>query len=149
MKPGDVVVGVLVGAQETKVRPAVVIASATYLAERPDAVVGILTTKLPRTQGTTDYVLQDWQYAGLRAESCFRAYVLTAHRSTPQCAPQIEDAPRDTCLSVSPAVERGVVAASSQISDRILCLTAACTFSGAGSKAAVPQRRMAWRSLTL
>jgi len=50
LKPGDVVVGVLVGAQETKVRPAVVIASATYLAERPDAVVGILTTKLPRSE---------------------------------------------------------------------------------------------------
>lgn len=81
MKPGDVVVGILVGAQETKVRPAVVIASATYLAERPDAVVGILTTKLPRTPGTTDYVLQDGQPAGLRAESCFRAYVLTAYRS--------------------------------------------------------------------
>ena len=81
MKPGDVVVGVLVGAQVTKVRPAVVIASPTYLAERPDAVVGILTTKLPGTLMTTDYVLQDWQSAGLRALSCFRAYVLTAHRS--------------------------------------------------------------------
>ena len=81
MKPGDVVVGILVGAQETKVRPAVVIASATYLAERPDAVVGILTTKLPEMPGTTDYVLQDWQPAGLRAESCFRVYVLTADRS--------------------------------------------------------------------
>jgi mRNA-degrading endonuclease toxin of MazEF toxin-antitoxin module len=72
LKPGDVVVGVLVGAQETKVRPAIVIASATYLAERRDAVVGILTTKLPRTPGTTDYVLQAWQHTGLRAESCFR-----------------------------------------------------------------------------
>ena len=61
MKPGDVVVGVLVGALETKVRPAVVIASAIYLAERPDAMVGILTTKLPRTPATTDYVLHDWQ----------------------------------------------------------------------------------------
>ncbi len=81
MKPGDVVVGVLVGARETKVRPAVVIASATYLAERPDAMVGILTTKVPGTLSTTDYVLQDWHSAGLRAESCFRAYVLTAHRS--------------------------------------------------------------------
>lgn len=81
MKPGDVVVGVLVGAHETKVRPAVVIASATYLAERPDAVVGILTTKLPTPPGTTDHVLADWRSAGLRAESCFRAYVLTAHRS--------------------------------------------------------------------
>ena len=75
------VAGVLTGAQETKIRPAVVVASATYLAERPDAVVGILTTKLPRTPGTTDYVLQEWQSAGLRAQSCFRAYVLTAHRS--------------------------------------------------------------------
>ena len=81
MKPGDVVVGVLVGAHVTKVRPAVVIASAMYLAERPDAVLGILTTKLPRIPGTTDYVLRDWRSAGLRAESCFRAYVLTAHRS--------------------------------------------------------------------
>ena len=81
MKPGDVVVGVLAGAQETKVRPAVVIASPTYLAERPDAVVGILPTKLARTPGTTDYVLLDWRSAGLRAESCFRAYVLTARRS--------------------------------------------------------------------
>jgi len=81
LKPGDVVVGVLVGAQVTKVRPAVVIASSTYLAERPDVLVGILTTKLPNTPGETDYVLQDWQSAGLRAESCFRVYVLTAHRS--------------------------------------------------------------------
>ena len=53
----------------------------TYLAERPDAVVGILTTKLPGTPGATDYIVEDWRSAGLRAESCFRAYVLTAHRS--------------------------------------------------------------------
>jgi hypothetical protein len=39
LRPGDVVVGVLAGALETKVRPAVVIASSTYLAERPDALV--------------------------------------------------------------------------------------------------------------
>ena len=51
------VVGVLEGAVETKVRPAVVIASAT------------------------DYALQDWHMAGLRAESHFRVYVLTIHRS--------------------------------------------------------------------
>src|SRR5258707_10045750 len=64
-----------VGTQETKVRPAVVIASATYLAERPDVLVGILTTKLPKAPGTTDHILLDWRSAGLRAESCFRAYV--------------------------------------------------------------------------
>jgi len=31
--------------------------------------------------GITDYVLLDWQSAGLPAESCLRTYVLTAHRS--------------------------------------------------------------------
>jgi hypothetical protein len=36
VEPGDVVVGRLAGAAETKVRPAVVIASGTYLVERPD-----------------------------------------------------------------------------------------------------------------
>jgi len=75
------VVGVLIGAQETEVRPAVVIASATYLEERPDVLLAIPTTKLPSAPGSTDYILRDWQSAGLRAESCFRAYVLTAHRS--------------------------------------------------------------------
>jgi hypothetical protein len=68
----------LPGAAETKIRPAVVIASEIYLVERPDVLVGILTTKLPRA---TLMDLLDWQSAGLRAESCFRAYVLTIHRS--------------------------------------------------------------------
>ena len=81
MKPGDVVVGVLAGAIETKVRPAVVIASSTYLVERPDVLIGILTTRAPKPATSTDCVIQDWQAAGLRAESYFRAYVLTMHRS--------------------------------------------------------------------
>jgi mRNA interferase MazF len=71
----------LPGAVETKIRPAVVIASSTYLVERPDVLLGILTTKLPGTGVSTDYLLADWQSAGLRAPSCFRAYVLTMHRS--------------------------------------------------------------------
>ena len=51
MKPGDVVVGVLAGAFETKVRPAVVIASSTYLVEQLDAVIfkGFLTYARPCT----------------------------------------------------------------------------------------------------
>ena len=81
MRPGDVVVGTLPGASQTKVRPAVVIASRTYLVERPDVLLGILTTKLPGTVISTDHVLVDWQSAGLRAPSCFRVYVLTIHRS--------------------------------------------------------------------
>ena len=65
----------------TKVRPAVVIASVTYLAEPPGCGCRDSHHEVSRTPGTTDYVLQDWQSAGLRAESCFRAYVLTVHRS--------------------------------------------------------------------
>jgi hypothetical protein len=81
LKPGDVVVGMLAGAVETKVRPAVVIASSTYLVEHSDVLVGILTTRQPKPTTSSDYVLQDWQSAGLRAESYFRTYVLTMHRS--------------------------------------------------------------------
>ena len=81
MKPGDVVAGMLAGASDTKVRPAVVIASSTCLVERTDVLLGILTTKVPRTAASTDHLLVDWQIAGLRAQSCFRAYVLTIHRS--------------------------------------------------------------------
>ena len=81
MKPGDVVVGVLEGATQTKVHPAGVIASTTYLAERPDVLVGILTTRPPKPAASSDYTLQDWRAAGLRAESHFRVYVLTVHRS--------------------------------------------------------------------
>lgn len=74
-------VGVLAGALETKVRPAIVISSSTYLVEHPDVLVGILTTKAPKPTTSTDYKLIDWQLAGLRAESYFRVYVLTMHRS--------------------------------------------------------------------
>jgi mRNA interferase MazF len=81
LNPGDVVVGMLTGAIETKIRPAVVIASNTYLVERPDVLLGILTAKVPRAVLSTDYLLVDWRAAGLRAPSCFRAYVLTIHRS--------------------------------------------------------------------
>ena len=59
MKPGDVVVGILEGAVETKVRPAVVISSTTYLVERPDVLVGILTTRPPKPTASTDHALQE------------------------------------------------------------------------------------------
>lgn len=74
------VVGLLPGAAETKVRPGVVIASEMYLAERPDVLVGILTTRQPSPVTSTDYRLLDWQMATLRAPF-FRAYLLTIHRS--------------------------------------------------------------------
>ena len=67
------VVGVLEGAVETKVRPAVVIASASYLAQRPDVLVGILTTRPPKHAASTDYALQDG-FARLEAKQSVRLY---------------------------------------------------------------------------
>jgi len=49
----------LAGAVETKIRPAVVIASSSYVVERPDVLPGILTTKVPRTVASSDYLLAD------------------------------------------------------------------------------------------
>jgi hypothetical protein len=71
----------LAGTAEIKVRPAVVIASDNYLRERPDVLLGILTTKIPSQLASTDSILRDWRSAGLRAQSCFRAFVITMHRS--------------------------------------------------------------------
>jgi mRNA interferase MazF len=81
LRPGDVIIATLAGAVETKIRPAVVICSEKYLAQHSDVIVGILTTKIPALPTETDYVLEDWIAAGLRAPSCFRAFVLTLHRS--------------------------------------------------------------------
>lgn len=75
------VLALLPGAVETKVRPAVIVASEAYLAERPDVLVGILTTRLPPKMSSSDHLLRDWHAAGLRAPSCFRAYIITIHRS--------------------------------------------------------------------
>jgi mRNA interferase MazF len=71
----------LPGIAETKVRPAVVIASEGYLRDRPDVLVGIVTSRIPARLASSDYVLRDWRAAGLRTESCFRVFVLTVLRS--------------------------------------------------------------------
>ena len=81
LKAGDLAFGLLPGAVTTKVRPGVVISSDRYLAEHPDVVLGILTTQIPRSPTSSDFVLDDWQFAGLHAMSCFRAYFVTVHRS--------------------------------------------------------------------
>lgn len=77
MKPGDVVVALLPGARVAKIRPAVVVSTDLYQQERPDVIVGILTTQAPSPAASTDYLLQEWQSAGLRASSWMRLYLLT------------------------------------------------------------------------
>ncbi len=57
--PGDVVTVAFVGVTGTKRRPAVVVSSDLYHANRPDVIVGLLTTQIGGATTPTDYRLQD------------------------------------------------------------------------------------------
>jgi mRNA interferase MazF len=72
--PGDVVMVDFPGATGTKRRPAVVVSSNVYHSERPDLILGILTTNLASAPASPDYALRDWSAAGLHAPSAFRSY---------------------------------------------------------------------------
>lgn len=80
-KPGDVITVEFPGVTGVKRRPAVVLSSAIYHANRPDVIVGLITSQA-KSLGATDYVLQDWQSAGLRMESVFRSFIVTLPAST-------------------------------------------------------------------
>jgi mRNA interferase MazF len=74
-KPRDVVVVDFAGATLTKRRPAIVLSNDTYHKERPDVIVGLVTTNLAAATSSSDYTLQDWRQAGLRSASAFRTYL--------------------------------------------------------------------------
>ncbi|MBL8228421.1 MAG: type II toxin-antitoxin system PemK/MazF family toxin [Bryobacterales bacterium] len=80
MKPGDVVIGAFPGAQMTKARPAVVLSTENYHLNRPDVIVGIITTQDPRPPSPTDCPVADWTVAGLHAPSWFRLFLVTLPR---------------------------------------------------------------------
>ena len=77
VKPGDVVTVDFPGVTGIKRRPAVVVSTDTYHRARPDAILGLLTSQVAAATGPTDCVLQDWQTAGLRRPSAFRAFLAT------------------------------------------------------------------------
>jgi len=74
--PRDIITVDFPGVTGIKRRPAVVLSSAIYHANRPDVIVGLITTQTTML-GMTDYVLQDWQAAGLRVASVFRSFIVT------------------------------------------------------------------------
>lgn len=78
--PGDFVTVDFPGVTGIKRRPAVVLSSKTYHSNRPDVVVGLITSQT-KGLGVTDYTLQDWQAAGLRTASVFRSFIVTLPRS--------------------------------------------------------------------
>lgn len=81
MKSGDIVLVDFQGAREIKRRPAVVVSTDTYHLVRPDMILGVIATRIDSADTATDYVLQDWQEAGLKRISAFRSYFGTYERS--------------------------------------------------------------------
>ena len=81
LHPGDVVTVPFQGVTGIKQRPAVVLSSTTYHANRPDAILGLLTTQVAAAMTPIDYVLQDWSEAGLHRASAFRSFLVTVPRS--------------------------------------------------------------------
>lgn len=79
--PGAVVLVDFPGVQGVKRRPAVVVSSDAYHAQRPDVIVALLTTNLKAATATTDYLLQDWQTAGLNQPSALRVYLAMVEQS--------------------------------------------------------------------
>lgn len=75
-KAGDVVAVDFPGVNGIKRRPVVILSSQTYHANRPDVIVGLLTSK-KGSLGITDYILQDWQEANLKVSSVFRCFIAT------------------------------------------------------------------------
>ena len=78
---GEIVIVDFPGVTGTKRRPAVVLSSPIYHTERPDVILGIITSQTASANTVTDYLLHDWKAAGLRTPSAFRAFVVTVPRS--------------------------------------------------------------------
>ena len=76
MKSGDIVTVDFPAVTGIKCRPAVVLSSQTYHTNRPDVIVGLITSQT-KNLGVTDYILQDWQTSGLRVPSVFRSFIVT------------------------------------------------------------------------
>jgi mRNA interferase MazF len=63
-----------------KRRPAVILSPDLYHSNRPDVIIGLITSQTSSAVGPTDYALHDWAAAGLRVPSAFRAFVVTVPR---------------------------------------------------------------------
>ena len=61
----------------TKVRPAVILSSATYHKSEPDLLVGAITSQIAGAIHSVDHVLKDWKSAGLKFPSAFKPVIFT------------------------------------------------------------------------
>ena len=81
LQRGSVVLVDFAGATGVKRRPAVVLSGPAYHVERPDVILAVVTSNVAAATTSLDYVLKDWQVAGLRQPSAFRVYLGMAQQS--------------------------------------------------------------------
>jgi mRNA interferase MazF len=67
--------------QATKKRPAVVISNISYQQNRPDVVLMAITGQLKPNLSIGEYVLQDWQTAGLAKPSMIKPLIATLEQT--------------------------------------------------------------------
>jgi mRNA interferase MazF len=77
MKPGSVIIVNFPGATGIKRRPAIVVSTAIYHAERPDLILAPVTTQVAKASAKTDCILQDWSFAALKQPSAARMFLGT------------------------------------------------------------------------
>ncbi len=82
-KFGDVV---LVGfpftnLKATKKRPAVIISSQSYQQQRPDIILMAITSQIRNTLTTGEFILQDWEQAGLLKPSLLKPLIATLEQN--------------------------------------------------------------------
>lgn len=65
----------------TKQRPAVVVNSNAYQAQRPDLILLAITSQLRPVLGFGEALVQDWQGAGLLKPSALKPIVFTAEQT--------------------------------------------------------------------
>lgn len=75
MKPGSMVISKFPGVVTTKRRPAVVVSSKVYHQQRSDVILAAITTQIQKATSLTNFVLKDWQSAGLNKPSAVRMFL--------------------------------------------------------------------------
>ncbi|MDQ2747365.1 MAG: type II toxin-antitoxin system PemK/MazF family toxin [Acidobacteriota bacterium] len=75
MKAGTVVIANFSGANGIKRRPALIVSTALYHTECPDVILTVITSQIAKANTEFDYVLRDWQSAGLKQPSVMRVYL--------------------------------------------------------------------------
>ena len=67
--------------QATKKRPAVVISDASYQQGRPDVILMAITSQIRQPLAFGEYVLKDWQQAGLLKPSVLKPLIATLEQT--------------------------------------------------------------------